>query len=107
MVTRIKIPQKIQIAAFNYSIELRKHLMADKHNAGFFNPVAETLSIDPHLPPTERKISLAHEVLHLIERAFEISIDDADTERLAMGFVCFLDNLGIELDWSDIKELSA
>jgi len=100
---RVKVPQKVQIAAFNYSIELRKHLMAEKHNSGFFDPIRETLSIDPHLPTTEKNISLIHEVLHLIERAFETKVEEDDTERLAMGLMCFFNNLGIEFDWADIE----
>ena len=102
---KIKVPQKITEGAFTYTIVLKQNVLADRHAAGFIDPIAEEIQIDPHLPPNERTVTLCHEVSHLIERVYSLSVSDDDTDRLAHGFSCFLQQCGIELDWSDIKEL--
>ena len=103
---KIKIPQKITEGAFTYAIKLKPNVMADRHAAGFIDPIAEELQVDPHLPPNERMVTLCHEVGHFIERVYSLNISDDDTDRLAQGFACFLQQCDIEFDWSSIKGLS-
>ena len=57
-------------------------------------------------PRSEVDEIFLHELIHIIERHMGMKFDDMDIERLAEGLCIILfDNLGIEFDWSNIKEV--
>lgn len=60
--------------------------------------------IDPDSPLSQKNETLLHEVLHLISMVFSCSLDEDNIDRIAEGYAELLfNNLGIELDWSDIE----
>lgn len=45
----------------------------------------------------------AHEIMEVIKENYELDISEKDMSRIANGWIEFLGQLGIELDWSLIK----
>jgi len=59
-------------------------------------------------PKSEVGQIFLHEFMHVIERHMGMKLEDNDIERISEGFYDLLvNNLGLEFDWSDIKELSS
>lgn len=72
---------------------------------GSVNFRTREILLDPAQSKNQREFSLLHEVIHIIDNAFECDLDEKNISRIAEGFQVFLqDNLGLEFDWSDIKE---
>ena len=103
---KVKIPKEIRLLTHTYKIrsntmETREHgaLAMSRH-------YHQDIIIDKRsFPPSEYEQSFLHELLHVVERHFSMSFDDNDIDRLAEGIAAILfDGLGIELDWSEIKE---
>ncbi|KKN16940.1 hypothetical protein LCGC14_0970980 [marine sediment metagenome] len=102
---RVKIPREIKISIYPYSVKLVPHLKLEEGNWGTTNFVRRTLGIDSDLPLLERNQTLLHEVFHIISASFLCGLDEDNVERLANGIGELLfDNLGIEFDWSGIRE---
>ena len=110
MTTKIKIPPKITIGCHTYKL----FRAGDEELVGFDGTAAhraELLYIAKSLPITRQNTAFVHECLHTIIRVWDIKElmgEDAEgvINRLDEGLGELLfNNLGIEFDWSDIKDL--
>ena len=106
MKIKILIPRQIKIATHPYEIVLKPHLRDDDKRLGSANHRIQRIEIEPDQCPSDLTVVLLHEIIHIIERAYNCDISDPDVDRIAQGMAEFLfNNLGIELDWGDIKKL--
>ena len=101
---KVKVPQKIKIGAHTYSIRLNRHLLSDSNNHGAVNHRTQLIEIQADNPSDLKTETLVHEIIHVGSFCYRINIDDADTDRVAETITQFMSELGIELDWSGIKE---
>jgi len=102
---RIKVSKEIKIGAHSYKVVYKKHLGKDQGFRGTIEHRQEEIWIDPENPLCQRNCTLLHEAMHLISGVFSIGLEDDAIDRVAEGMAEFLfNNLGIEFDWSDIKE---
>ena len=100
---KVKVPATIKIATHSYNVSFRPHLRTDEKLDGFANHRTGELALEPEQPDSQKGVTLIHESIHIIQKIYEVGIDENDTERLAQGLMELLaNNLGIELDWSDI-----
>ena len=105
---KIKVPQKIRISAEDYEIFFQPHLSVDDAQSGQVWFRKNLIRVDPCFPRSAQFATLIHEVIHIIDRCYKCHLEEDNVERLARGISEFLaNNLGIEFDWSDIKELSS
>lgn len=101
---RVKIPPKIKISTHTYSVVFDPHLRHDDGCYGVANHRKQTVNIESSIPPTLRDQTFLHEVVHIIDKVFVCRMNEDDLERMSNGFADLLfNNLGIELDWSDIE----
>lgn len=102
----IKVPSRVNIGAQTYTIKFLHDEIFNDNEFGAAWHRKQEITIDPSCHATQRYSTLLHEIIHLIEKAYTFRIDDNDTDRMASGLTEFLrDNLGIELDWSDISDI--
>lgn len=105
---KIKVPKTIKIASYDYDIKFNTKELLAHGTQGLASHIYKSVTIDNELHPTEMRQVLLHEILHCIERAWTIKIDDADIDRIAEGISMLLfdeKNFNLELDWSDIPEV--
>jgi len=101
---KVKVPKTVKIAAHSYKPFFREHLREEENKNGYINFRTGELAIEPDQTQENLDISLYHEIVHTIDRIYCCEISETDTERIAQGLAEFLkNNLGVELDWSDIK----
>ncbi len=66
----------------------------------------QIINIETSVPLSIRNQTLLHEVIHIVDRVYVCRMDEDDLERLSNGLSELLfDNLGIELDWSEIEQV--
>ena len=103
---KIKVPKEIKVSSHTYTVCFAPHLRHDEGRYGVVNHRLQQVEIETSIPPSLRDQTLLHEVIHIIDRAYVCGVGEEDVERIANGVAEFLRrNLGIELDWSDIKEV--
>jgi len=101
---KVKIPKEIKIGAFSYSIKMVEGLENDYHLLGQCLTDKGIIKLEMHSIPQVKDATLLHEVVHAINDVFVCKIDDECVERIAQGLAEILkNNLGIEFDWSEIK----
>ena len=101
---KVKIPAKIRIGTHTYTIELDPHLHSDDKDYGLINYRTQTIRIWSDAPKSIKDQSLLHEVIHLSQHIYRVDITDADIDRIAQCMCDFMiNNLGIDLDWGNIK----
>ena len=100
---KARIPSKIKVGAHTYSIELDPYLIGDRNRYGEVCHRTERITIGSSEPVALRNQTLLHEVLHIGETFYRINISDDDIDRIAETILQFLDSMGIEFDWADIK----
>ena len=103
---KVKIPKEIRLLTHTYKIRTSAKETRALGTVGLSRHYHQDIIIDrASLPRSEYEQVFFHEVLHVIERHFSMTFEDNDIDRLAEGLVAILfDGLGIELDWSGIKE---
>ena len=102
---KVKVPNKIKIAARTYDIVFRQELLRDEGNRGQVWWHKQLMELAPNLHPEQEVVSFLHECIHIIDEhmAGRSNITEETTCSLAEGIYQLLkDNLGIELDLSDI-----
>ena len=101
----VKIPREIKIGADSYDIILKPNLKLREGCVGETKYMCHTITVDVGLMQDDKMNTFLHEVLHSIDHAYSCSLDESNIDRMAGGLTEFLrDNLGIEFDWSLIKE---
>ena len=103
---KVKIPKEIRLLTHTYKIRSSSKETRANGAMALSRHFHQDIIIDKAtMPRSEYEQAFFHEVLHVIERHFSMNFTDEDIDRLAEGLVAILfDNLGIELDWSAIKE---
>ena len=105
---KIKIPNKVKIASHEYRIEFNPLLWHEEGLKGCANHIKQKIQVDPVLAPSQKLTTLLHEINHIISEVYRCKLDEDEIDKMAQGMAELLvDNWGIELDWSDIKELSS
>ena len=100
---KVKIPRKIKGGTHPYKIKFESNLIVEDNRYGYANHVTQIIAIDTVLAPSQRDVTLIHEVLECINRNYSCRLDDDNIDRIAHGFNEFLENLGIKFDWSLIE----
>lgn len=105
---KIKVPKEIKSCTHPYKIKFNPRLWIEESLQGCINHITQILTIESALPQSQRDETLIHEILESINKHYRLRMDDDTIERMAHGFAEFLfSELGIEFDWSNIKELSS
>ena len=103
---KVKIPPKIKVSIGDYEIFYQPHLSIDESQCGQVWFRKNLIRIDPCFPANEQFVTLIHEVLHIVDRFYKCHLEEDNVDRIARGISEFLvNNLGIEYDWSDIREI--
>lgn len=103
---KIKVPKEIKLLSHTYQVRSNTKELISAGAMGLTRHLFQWINVDTrNVPPTERDQTLLHELFHVIERHFNLKIEDEDIDRFSEGFASILfDSFGIKLDWSDIKE---
>lgn len=102
---KVKVPSVWKFLAHPYTIKISEHLWHNEQLAGSVNHRTNEITLDASLSKGELASTLNHEVLEAIAHKMRLDISHDDLERIAQGFTDFqVNGLGIELDWSNIKE---
>ncbi len=101
---KVKVPNEIRIGAYKYKVEFNSHLCYDSNWAGSCCHREAKIVVDSLGSRQTLDITLIHEILHMIDKNYSIHIEEDNIDRIACGIMEFLTSLGIELDWSNIKE---
>ena len=100
----VEIPKIIKIGALKATLEIAPYAKCDDGYNGFFNQRTEVMGLDTTLGVGNRDRVLAHEITHMIDIDKECNLGEENISRIGNGWLEFLrDNLGIELDWSNIQ----
>lgn len=101
---KVKVPNPVQIGGYKYSVCYKEGLLIEDQASGVAHHRREEIQIDPLLGKQDRDTTFMHEVNEIIKRVYSCDITHSDLDRMANGNSEFLfNNLGIDLDWSDIK----
>ena len=99
---KITIPREIRMGIHHYRVEFNPLLWYEEQLKGSVNHIKQVIQIDPVLAPSQKITTLLHEVFHIVSDNYGCKLDDVEIDRMAQGAAEFLDNLGIEFDWSKI-----
>ena len=99
----VKIPSKVKCGAYTYRLRLIKDLVITADRVGEYRPHDAEIVIDEAIHPQQKGVTLIHEYLHAVNTVHSLHLDDDTIDRLAQGFMEFLQCLGIELDWQNIS----
>jgi len=100
---KVKVPKQIKLLTHTYDVKFDSKFVEAAGTCGLTRHWYQEILLDNNQPKSEIDQIFFHEVFHIIERRFCIKIDDADIERFTEGLMEILvNNLGIELDWSEI-----
>ena len=104
---KVKIPEKIFSLTHPYRIKFQRRLWMEENTQGYINHTTQIIGIEPECPPSQRDVTLIHEVIESVNRHTRCGLDDTQIDRVAHGIAeFFFSNLGIEFDWSDITEVN-
>ncbi len=101
---KIKIPRTFKVGAATANVSLKKHLSGDDGFNGTFNTRTGDLRLDCVLIGSKRDRIFAHELMEVIKENYSLHTSEDDMSNIANGWLEFLSQLGVEFDWSDIKE---
>ena len=102
---KVKIPKKIKFLTHEYEIVFDTKELQSAGTMGLTRHLFQKITLDNKVtPPSELNQIFLHEFIHVIERHMCIKIDDADVDRISEGISELLLQLGVEFDWSNIKE---
>ena len=101
---KVKVPRKIKLGIYTYKIKTDKTLHLTSGNVGEHRPFKNEIVLAPYMSNTAKVLTFNHEVLHHISNQYQLDLDEKEIDRLAFGWAEFMQALGIELDWTLIKE---
>ena len=100
---KIRVPKEIKIGTHTYRIILDRSIRTDDSRIGETNHRTQEVKIWTEAPLTMKNEALLHEIIHIAEFYFRVSVEDADIDRIAECMCDFLfNNLNLEFDWQDI-----
>ncbi len=100
----VKIPKDIRVGAHRYRVEYNSLLWHEEGLKGCANHLKQFIQIDPVLAPSQKLVTLFHEINHIINNVYSCKLDEDEINKMAEGWADLLMYLGIEFDWSLIKE---
>jgi len=100
---KVRIPQKIKIGATPAFIKYQENLMSDEGFHGTFNRRTGELTLEAGCDGAKRDKTFGHELMEVIKENYNLTIAEADMSNIANGWLEFLNQLGIEFDFEDIK----
>ena len=99
---KVKVPQKIRIGGWDYSIVLLLSL-ADEGLAGAHNSRQIRIEINPERPKEKWMEALIHELIHAVSHVYlNHRLGEDDVSGIGEGLYQIFGELGIEFDFSDI-----
>lgn len=102
---KVPVPKQIDIGGYHYSVHFVEEQLRDAGDWGEINHRTLEIIINPARLDSQRREALIHEVLHLIEKVFlNVDVEERTIHGIAEGLNQFFDQLGIDFDWSGIKE---
>ena len=100
---RVRVPKFAKLNVHQYEVEYRPNLWIEEALRGCANHITQKIQIEPAIAKSQKDVTFLHEVIHIIDRQYELKLSEDDVSRIAEGVADLLfTNLGIELDWSDI-----
>jgi len=100
----IKVPKKIKICAHTYDTKFILNLILDDRTDAMVHHRLGYIGVDSTRTGTMRDEAYLHEVFEIINRLWNCQLEHDNMDRLAEGFLVFLQELGITLDWSEIED---
>ncbi|NLD46703.1 MAG: hypothetical protein GX660_05820 [Clostridiaceae bacterium] len=79
----MKIPEKLKIGAFEWTIVLNPDLMHGRSERGCCRPKTSQIDIDPGYNITGQEETFVHEMLEAITAQYDITIEHKDLSNLA------------------------
>lgn len=103
---KVKVPKEIRIAGHWWSIKYEKGLAHRHKKYGYIDFEGLIIHIEPDIPDSLKSHTLVHELVHSISDQFiEVNaFSESVVAEFAVGTWAMLSDLGVEFDWSDIKE---
>jgi len=101
---KVKIPKEIRIGIHRVSIKYEKGMGDNFGKRGQARYGECEIPIDPEKSTDTKKTeALMHELLHFIDDIYNSGrLEEYEIATLANGISILLDDLGVEMDWSDI-----
>jgi hypothetical protein len=84
------IPDSLQVLGLTYRVKLTKKLRRDNQAVnGYHDPEKQQIDIQENLPLEQQTETLTHEVLHALECAFDLDLEEREVKLLARGLMAF------------------
>jgi len=101
----IKIPNKIKIATYEYTVFYVPNLEYDHKLLAQCLTDKQQIKIAPKNKKVQN-VSFLHEICHAISDVYGCGLTEENTDRMAHGIAELLfNNLEIEFDWGDFDKL--
>lgn len=101
---KVKVPKQFKVGAFDATVHITPFLRSDDAWKACFNQRTGRIELDSELGEQMRDRSFLHELTHMIDLNYGCDLSEDNIDRIACGLYEILhNNLGIELDWSNIK----
>ena len=100
---KVKVPKQFKVGATPAYVFLNANLHSDDGFNGTFNRRTGRLELDGGLIGAKRDKTFGHELNEVIKENYDLDIGESTITCIANGWIEFLDQLGIELDWSLIE----
>lgn len=100
---KIKVPREFKIGATPVKVAFISHLHSDEGFNGTWNRRTAKLGIDGELLGAKRDRTFGHELNEVIKENYDLETPEREMTCIANGWIEFLNQLGIEFDWSNIK----
>ncbi|KKN78495.1 hypothetical protein LCGC14_0350270 [marine sediment metagenome] len=103
---KVKIPREIKIAGHWFAIGYEEGLASRHHKYGFVSTDTLVIHVEPTIPDSLKSQTLLHELVHTLSDQFICAnaFSEEVVGQIATGIWVMLSDLGIEFDWSEIKE---
>lgn len=104
---KVKVKPVMEIGSHEFKVHQNEQVYDDGHD-GTTSFRTGRVCIAPNVLSNRKAVVLIHEVLHIISNTYATSLSERDIEILSEGIAQYLfskHNLGIELDWSEIKTI--
>ena len=102
----IKVPREIKVGTHRVRIFYEPRLMSNHGKMAQARLNENEIAIEPAENAESHKATqLLHELLHYIDHIYNnYQLNEQQTDALSNGIAILLDELGVKLDFSDIKE---
>ena len=100
---KVKIPSKIRVGAYDYSVLAIPNLTFDFRLLGQSLADKQVIKVEPDTTSQTKNVTLWHEIIHAISDVYNCELDEKNIDRIAQGIASIIDkDLQIEFDWDEI-----